>query len=268
MLKAYGLVGLAVIGAAEAALFGGVRWVGVNFTPIVWTGYILFADSLVYRLKGSSLLMTRRGELKYLLPLSIGCWLIFEYYNLKIQNWYYIGLPAATIARYFGYAWAFATIFPGIFETAEVVEASGLFTRARTRHRPLSKRALQITLCFGLGLLLYPILFPNPYIFALVWAGFIFFLGPVNYHHFDKSLLRLFERGELAWPLSLLLSGIICGFLWEFWNYWAIGKWVYTVPVTAEWKLFEMPAAGYLGFPPFALECWAMYLTARWLLRF
>jgi len=32
-----------------------------------------------------------------------------------------------------------------------------------------------------------------------------------------------------------------------------------------QWKIFEMPAPGYLGFPPFALECFVMYVfAARW----
>jgi hypothetical protein len=32
-------------------------------------------------------------------------------------------------------------------------------------------------------------------------------------------------------------------------------------------KIFEMPAPGYLGFPPFALECFVMYVSASALLR-
>jgi hypothetical protein len=31
-------------------------------------------------------------------------------------------------------------------------------------------------------------------------------------------------------------------------------------------KIFEMPAPGYLGFLPFALECFAMYVTVAWIL--
>ena len=31
--------------------------------------------------------------------------------------------------------------------------------------------------------------------------------------------------------------------------------------------VFEMPAPGYLGFVPFAVECFVMYVTAGWLLR-
>ena len=37
-------------------------------------------------------------------------------------------------------------------------------------------------------------------------------------------------------------------------------KWIYTVPGLSDWKLFEMPVLGFLGFPPFALECFTMYV--------
>jgi hypothetical protein len=32
-------------------------------------------------------------------------------------------------------------------------------------------------------------------------------------------------------------------------------------------KIFEMPLPGYLGFPPFALECFTMYVFVRSLFR-
>ena len=66
---------------------------------------------------------------------------------------------------------------------------------------------------------------------------------------------------------SLLASGLLCGFLWEFWNYWALSKWTYTVPYFGNIKIFEMPVLGFLGFPPFAVECWAIYILVRWLLQ-
>jgi hypothetical protein len=50
----------------------------------------------------------------------------------------------------------------------------------------------------------------------------------------------------------------VCGVLWETWNYWARVKWMYTVPGFESLKVFEMPLAGFLGFPPFALECVAI----------
>jgi hypothetical protein len=51
--------------------------------------------------------------------------------------------------------------------------------------------------------------------------------------------------------------------LWEFWNYWALAKWTYTVPYLDHLKVFEMPVLGYLGFPPFVLECYAMAVWLR-----
>ena len=49
------------------------------------------------------------------------------------------------------------------------------------------------------------------------------------------------------------------GFLWEFWNYYAIPKWTYDIPFVGFFKIFEMPILGYLGYLPFALELYAMY---------
>jgi hypothetical protein len=67
--------------------------------------------------------------------------------------------------------------------------------------------------------------------------------------------------------LSLSTAGFICGFLWEFWNYWAPSKWIYTAPFMQELKIFEMPVAGFLGFGPFAWEYFVMYSFAWLLLR-
>src|SRR5208283_5641891 len=49
-----------------------------------------------------------------------------------------------------------------------------------------------------------------------------------------------------------------CGLLWELWNFRAGSKWIYTVPHAGFLKIFEMSLFGFLGFPPFALECYAM----------
>jgi len=63
--------------------------------------------------------------------------------------------------------------------------------------------------------------------------------------------------------VNLVLSGFLCGALWEFWNYWSRAKWHYTVPIMEHVKIFEMPLPGYFGFPAFALECFTMYVFVR-----
>ena len=61
------------------------------------------------------------------------------------------------------------------------------------------------------------------------------------------------QEGRMEQLVSTILSGLICGFLWEFWNYWSLTKWVYAVPFFEKGKIFEMPLAGYAGFLVFGL---------------
>ena len=56
-----------------------------------------------------------------------------------------------------------------------------------------------------------------------------------------------------------MAGGATCGLCWEFWNYWALAKWSYNLPFLGgleHYRYFEMPWLGFLGFLPFALECW------------
>ena len=96
------------------------------------------------------------------------------------------------------------------------------------------------------------------YLAAPVWLGFIFLLDPINSRLGGDTLMA--DRHRAA---ALLGSGLLCGVLWEVWNFWAGTKWHYTVPIMEDWKVFEMPLPGYLGFPPFALECFTMYVFVR-----
>jgi hypothetical protein len=121
----WGWLGLAIILLAELLLFLHVRWVEVFFTPIVWTGYLLFADSLVCSLKGSSLMAESPRSLLALACCSVPLWLIFEAYNLRLKNWIYIGLPQNPLLRGLGFTRSFATIWPAIFETRGRVRLLG-----------------------------------------------------------------------------------------------------------------------------------------------
>ena len=84
----------------------------------------------------------------------------------------------------------------------------------------------------------------------------------MNYLLGGGSFLKELEYGKIQKFLTHFTAGIICGILWEFWNFWAYTKWIYTVPYWGDVKIFEMPVIGYLGFPAFALECYVMYSTA------
>jgi hypothetical protein len=267
----YGWLGLGVLLVSQALLPLGLpehaRW----FTPIMWTAYILVADALVLRRRSASLVHDRPREAAFMATVSIPLWLVFELYNWRLQNWAYFGVPEPVWVAAVGYAWAFATIWPGLFETAALLEAFGVFAghgwRGTTPARPPAPRRLDGAMVVGAVFLVVPPLLPaaiRPWTFGFVWLGFILLLEPWNYRAGRPSLLAAWMRGEHGVVYRWLLAGLLCGLLWEFWNYWAVGQWRYVgVPVFPEWRLFEMPLAGYLGFPPFALEAFAMYHAVR-----
>lgn len=260
--RAWGWAGLGIILLAELWLFRGVGWVATFFTPIAWTGYLLLVDAAVWSLRGESRLANAPRKFLSLALWSVPLWLIFEAYNLRMENWSYVGLPENLLVRSVGYGWSFATIWPAVLETADLIEALGIFP---TRERPRATlHTATLFSIFFLGLLFVtvPVLVPRPigqYLFGPVWLGFALLLDPLNYYLRGRSLLREFEIGRSTTLFSLLLSGLVCGILWEFWNYWAAAKWVYVFPILQGWKIFEMPLPGYLGFPPFAVECFVMY---------
>jgi hypothetical protein len=254
------ILGLALMAVSQTATLAGVEPFASWNTPICWTGFIIFADAVVYRARGNSWIRSAPREFAAIAMASIPLWLVFEGYNLVIRNWMYVGLPEHPALRLFGYAWAFATITPAIFEGAELAslarrgaggagKAGGAGGAGRER----------VSVAVGALMLAAPFVAPReiaPYFAAPVFMGFIFLLDPINRRLGGETLTR--DR-----TINLMLSGLLCGVLWEFWNYWARAKWIYTVPIMQEWKIFEMPLPGYLGFPPFAIECFAMYVFVR-----
>jgi hypothetical protein len=263
---AHGWLGLFALIGCEYLMFHGVEPVATYFSPLAWTSYILIADAAACAITGRSRFREEPRGLLKMAALSIPLWLIFEAYNLRLANWAYVGLPASRIERWFGYAWSFATITPGIFMTAALIESFGWF-KDESRPVRLSRAAENALVGIGAAFLLIPLAVParvSAYFFGLVWLGFLFLLEPINYRLALPSFEGDLARGRHARLYSFLIAGWVCGWLWEFWNYWARAGWVYTFPIGQQWKIFQMPAPGYLAFPVFALECFAMYVTAGW----
>jgi hypothetical protein len=262
-----GWFGLAALAGAEWLMFRDVEPVATFFTPIAWSAYLLVVDSAVFAVTGRSRLRNAPHDFFQMAGLSVPLWLIFEAYNLRLQNWEYTGVPRSLALGLLGYCWSFATITPGILETAELVEAFGWFQhRDERKISPAVVRGMMIA---GIVCLVVPMAVPpriGAYLFGLLWIGFYLFLDPLNFHLGLPSLLGDISYGRWSRLYSLLASGWVCGWLWEFWNYWAEAKWHYIFPLFQHFKIFEMPAPGYLGFLPFALECFVMYVTAAWLI--
>ena len=271
-MRAHGWIGLGLVLAAEAALLGGQPLVARWFTPLVWTGYVLFVDALAARLTGRSYLTTDRVEGVLVGLASVGGWWLFEWYNAPRfwrggadaagLWWRYQGLEPNLFLRRLGYDWSFATIFPALFLTATVLRAR-VFRRVRVRPWRPPRATLRALVVVGAVAAVLPLVIASAWLVPLVWVAFTLLLEPLNARAGRPSWLADLGRGDASRLAALLAAGVVCGALWEFWNYWAATKWTYSVPYLGHVKIFEMPVLGYLGFPPFALECFAMYHWLR-----
>jgi hypothetical protein len=234
----------------------------------LWWSYIFVADLAVYKLRGTSLLRDRPRELLFLTIASVPVWMLFEAVNLRMQNWYYVMVPTSLSWGALFLVLAFGTVLPGIFETMElVVGVIEKTTRSgRIAGQPFTIGLTNVRVQFGIGIamLALVLLFPEQW-FCMAW-GFAFFLTePICYwkyrreqDHVGRSLLGQLAAGDNTRLVALLVAGVVTGGLWEAWNITARTKWIYSVPYFDEVKLGEMPVLGFLGFPPFALECYAL----------
>ena len=184
------------------------------------------------------------------------------------RGWKYVNLPPnKTIALSMG-TLAFATIIPAVFETKDLF--SLFFSHSKIEAKPkwygflFRKHFLTFLVFLGIVFMILPFIMKSPWIWAFVWTGFILLIDPILYLNKDKrSILSLIERGEWASLLSIFLAGYVCGFLREFWNYWAHSKWIYTIPILEKYKIFEIPVIGFLAYGPFAFELYDFYLLVR-----
>lgn len=264
MFKLYGTLGILLILFTEINFFLKLQPFASWYYIIVWSGYILLMDAIVYKLKKESLISTRPYQFIGLLLLSALFWWTFEILNLPIKNWNYNNIEGvSTLTEVIRKTIFFTTVLPAVFETAELFRTIHLFDRAKLKRTyKISRTFIHIMIALGIAALILPFIFPKQ-AFPLIWFSLFLILDPINYLHKQPSIIKHLKDRKLKVPLSLLAAGLACGFLWEFWNYWAITKWYYNIPYVNFLKIFEMPLLGYLGYLPFALELYAMYWFTR-----
>ena len=257
-----GLIGLVICHLAII-----INWQPIKewFYITVWWSYILFIDGIIYKIKSNSLIISRTKAFLLMLPWSVALWLVFELFNVGLQNWYYVNIVPHLLERWLGYFIAFATVLPGIFETAELFEVVGIFKKLKNGETKEQRNNYGNTpfsssvLIFVLGVILFilPFILPQ-YFFPVIWLSFIFLLEPINYRLGGNDGGLLFRK-EWRTILRLSFAGLVCGLLWEVWNWHTVAHWVYALPYFHYLQIFQMPVLGYLGFLPFALECYLMY---------
>lgn len=223
-----------------------------------WWPFIFMLESALFLARGYSRLYDTPREFAELIPLSVTVWLVFEAFNFRLDNWHYLNLPDNLPLRWAGYFLSFGSVLPGLFVTKRLFEFTGLWEDVEDRPLKNPEGLHGLFVILGLACLILPLIWPQ-YCFALIWGGFVFLLEPWLNARGGRSLLTMWARGTLRQVRLLFLAGLVCGVLWEMWNFWAGAKWFYTVPFVGFFKIFEMPVLGFLGFPPFAVECFVIY---------
>lgn len=264
-MRWYFYLGILLLAFANLNFFLVIQPFAQGYIPIVWFGYILFIDGIVYEVSGRSIISNHPKDFFFIVLLSVPFWLIFEGYNMITDTWFYIN-----------YTWYvhivdFTTIMPAVLETFMLVRALGLFKNLRInvkkvkpqRYTRGAKGAIASLSLIGLFVSVMPLLYPS--IGGLVmWLGMFLLIDPINRVTGRISIIQRASSGDIGLVLQLFASGIIMGILWEFWNYMAYSKWIYNLPTyLSTIKIFEMPIYGYLGYLPFAIDALLFYAMFR-----
>lgn len=268
MMKFHGLLGLILILLGQLIIITKTQPFANYYYYFIWFGYILFVDSLVFSLRKKSLFMNDKKELMRLFIFSVIFWWIFEFFNIFIRNWYYMNTVGP---KWLTYSIAFSTVLPAVYETSQLVRASKIFSKINLKMR-LTQQDIYGMISIGIVLMICAIIYPYFFFWAL-WLFPFLILDPINYLSKSLSVLKHVEKKKWETILSFMLGALICGIFWEFWNYWAVPKWHYyipllhQIPVIGNFKIFEMYLLGYFGYLPFGLCLFSMYNFAKGLLK-
>src|SRR5207249_3221169 len=247
-----------VLIAAVALLHYDVPPVATWFYVLAWYPTLVILDQVVV-LRGGESLLARPPELAAMLWWSAVIWLLFEAINFRLQDWYYVFLPADRLERWIGITVSLATVVPAVLLPERVLDRLGVWRDLRSRPFALEPKHLEIAGWVGWGLLAAVLAFPR-YLYPLTWGAVWLIAEPLLYRRDpERSLFGDLARGSWGRIARLMAAGLFAGVLWESFNALARGRWIYTVPFLEDWKIFEMPLVGFLGFPFFALEVWSLY---------
>jgi hypothetical protein len=260
------------LAAPEGVLALAARWVAINLTPLCWVGFLLLFDGVLTKLRArpgpGSPARTRPRRFAICFVTGVGVWLFFDWVNFSfIHAWYYHGLePLGVVHVLVAKFVAFGAISPAMFMVAELYQQLGL-RRVRGTALRIARPGQVAMFAVGVPAFLSPFLLRDPVACFLLWVSLVLVFDPLN-HWLGRgrtpTLIGDWQDGRWGRTVSLMLGGLTCGVLWEFWNYWAAAKWTYDLPFLGpleQYRLFEMPLPGFGGFLPFALECWVVFQT-------
>lgn len=226
-----------------------------TFTPL-WVSYILAANILLRDRIGTAPLFHERSSYLMLFPVSALLWWCFEFLNRFTENWSYENISHFSPSTYILFATAaYCTVLPAIEITKRLLKAFISFA-AFQRWKSFAPTSAQWNVLGAFAMLslgLIP-LFPWE-LFPFVWVAPPLVLGWFARRAGFKTLLDDLSEGDWTEVVAYALAALVCGILWETWNYWSLAQWRYAVPYVGQYKIFAMPLLGYAGYLPFGVMC-------------
>ena len=249
--------GLALCGFGWGVSLASVEPFRGYWFDLVWTGFILAADAVVWARAGRSLIHGGGWRLAAMFALSAPFWWAFEVANWRLENWRYVGehvfagparMPLKTLS--------FLFVLPALAESRDLLRSFARFPHPPAIPLPSwTATALVVT-----GLVCVPLLYLFPdQTFPLVWLAPLAVLDAVAELRGRPSIIGLVRQGRAGPVVLLAVAGLGTGVLWELWNWGALPFWRYRIPYVGVFPVFEMPILGYLGYPPFILAADAFW---------
>src|SRR3989441_12793011 len=144
------LAAAAVLVAVAALRFYESPAVATWLYVLAWYPTLLILDQVVVLRGGASLLAQPRA-LVTMLWWSAVIWFLFEAINFRLQDWYYVFLPASLPERWIGITLSLATVVPAVLLPERLLDRLGRGARLRARPLPLRAQDLRVAFWGGWG---------------------------------------------------------------------------------------------------------------------
>ena len=263
--------------------FSGPKWfLNWAYVPLYW-GFIFVLDGIVYkRTGGKSIFNNDPQELVAIGVASIAGWLIFEYLNFFVlEYWYY---PKGDLVKddvFCTYAiFASSALLPLCFEWYSLFNSFPRFVNKYKNGPKISVgKSFQVALIIIAYIALFLMSFYPTYLCPVIW------LSPLIIITVALDLLGIWtpftpiKKGNWTPVLFMALTYLVEGFLLEGQNYVSAshvngivqtqypGYWVYNVPFVNNFHIFEMPVVGFYGYLPFGIYCLVWWISFAFLLK-
>lgn len=226
---------------------------------LLWLSYILLLDALCFRRTGTSPISRLRFRFLLLFPLSAVFWWTFEHLNRFVENWVYLSIEQYSTLQYILLAsFSYATVIPTVFVTREWLGGFASISEPFSRWFPIrparSRFPTILLVAVAFASLFFLPLYPN-LLFPFVWLSPLALLCGLASLCGRKNIFSSVTVGDWREIVLWSAAGLLCGAIWELWNYHSLAKWIYQVPHVDAFRIFEMPLLGYAGYIPFGILC-------------